>query len=179
MNLTQLYHSVKARTSRKRRGRGIGSGNGKTAGRGHKGQGARSGYAGRAAFEGGQMPLFRRLPKKGFNNFNFATNFAAINLAALSRFAEGSTIEIGDYKKAGLVKRYKDGVKILGEGDVPKNLTVTAHRFSASAKAKIEAAGGKVIELSPAPTPEELAAKKPVRKGGKKRKAKKQDQGGE
>lgn len=172
MNLTELFKAVKHKKARHRVGRGEGSGSGCTAGKGHKGQGARAGYAKRAGFEGGQMPLFRRLPKVGFNNAEFATEFVVINVSTLSRFPEGATIAIEDYKKAGIVKRYKDGVKILGEGEVPKNLTVTAHRFSASAKQKIEAAGGKVIELSPAPTQEELAKQKPVRRGGKKRKPK-------
>ncbi len=173
MNLTDLYHAVPAHRKRKRIGRGQGSGHGGTCGRGHKGQKSRSGGGTRPGFEGGQMPLFRRLPKRGFSNFKFRTVYAVINVSSLERFEDGTEVTIDSYKEAGLVKNYRDGIKILGNGDAPKNLKVTAHRFSASARRKIEEAGGSVTELSPAPTHEELALKKPVRRGGAKKKDKK------
>lgn len=126
----------------KRIGRGHGSGQGKTAGKGHKGQKARAGRGVRPGFEGGQMPLQRRVPKRGFNN-NFATRYATINVAALGAFENGAVIDADALKAAGLVKKTYDGVKILGNGSLDKSLTVKAAAFSESAKAKIEAAGGK------------------------------------
>ena len=124
-----------------RRGRGHGSGNGKTAGKGHKGQKARSG-APRPGFEGGQMPLYRRLPKRGFTNHN-SKEIVAINLSALERFENDSVVSIETLIAAGVVKNPKDGVKVLGCGELTKKLTVQANAFSASAAAKIEALGGK------------------------------------
>lgn len=124
-----------------RRGRGHGSGNGKTAGNGHKGQKARSG-APRIGFEGGQMPLYRRLPKRGFTNRN-SKEIVAINLSALERFENDSVVSIETLIAAGVVKNPKDGVKVLGCGELTKKLTVQANAFSASAAAKIEALGGK------------------------------------
>ena len=124
-----------------RRGRGHGSGNGKTAGKGHKGQKARSG-APRIGFEGGQMPLYRRLPKRGFTNHN-SKEIVAINLSALERFENDSVVSIETLIAAGVVKNPKDGVKVLGCGELTKKLTVQANAFSASAAAKIEALGGK------------------------------------
>ena len=124
-----------------RRGRGHGSGNGKTAGKGHKGQKARSG-APRPGFEGGQMPLYRRLPKRGFTNRN-SKEIVAINLSALERFENDSVVSIETLIAAGVVKNPKDGVKILGNGELTKKLTVQANAFSEGAKAKIEALGGK------------------------------------
>ncbi len=126
----------------KRIGRGHGSGQGKTAGKGHKGQKARAGRGVRPGFEGGQMPLQRRVPKRGFNNI-FATRYATINVAALGAFENGAVIDADALKAAGLVKKTYDGVKILGNGSLDKSLTVKAAAFSESAKAKIEAAGGK------------------------------------
>ena len=125
-----------------RRGRGHGSGNGKTAGKGHKGQKARSG-APRPGFEGGQMPLYRRLPKRGFTNRN-SKEIVAINLSALERFENDSVVSIETLIAAGVVKNPKDGVKVLGCGELTKKLTVQANAFSASAAAKIEALGGTV-----------------------------------
>ena len=122
-------------------GRGHGSGNGKTAGKGHKGQKARSGSP-RPGFEGGQMPLYRRLPKRGFKN-HFATNYAIINVSALDKFNDGDTVNLEKLKEAGIIRKPLDGLKVLGNGDVTKKLTVEASVFSASAKEKIEAAGGK------------------------------------
>ena len=124
-----------------RRGRGHGSGNGKTAGKGHKGQKARSG-APRPGFEGGQMPLYRRLPKRGFTNRN-TKEIVAINLSALERFEDGQTVDVDALVQAGVVKNPRDGVKVLGNGELTKKLNVKADAFSASAKEKIEAAGGK------------------------------------
>jgi len=123
-----------------RRGRGHGSGNGKTAGKGHKGQKARSG-APRIGFEGGQMPLYRRLPKRGFKNRN-TLNIVAINLDALEVFENGATVTVETLIEKGIVKNPRDGVKILGNGEFTKKLNVTANAFSASAKEKIEALGG-------------------------------------
>ena len=124
-----------------RKGRGPGSGNGKTAGKGHKGQKARSGGGVRPGFEGGQMPLQRRLPKRGFNNI-FATKLAAINVCDLNKFEDGSVVDADAIVAAGLLKKTLDGVKILGNGELTKKLTVHAAAFSASAKQKIEQAGG-------------------------------------
>lgn len=125
-----------------RKGRGAGSGNGKTAGRGHKGQWARTGGGVRAGFEGGQMPLARRLPKRGFTNI-FGTTYAPVNVSALNRFEDGTEVTTELLLESGVVSREKDGIKILGNGDLTKKLTVKAAAFSASAKEKIEAAGGK------------------------------------
>ncbi len=123
-----------------RRGRGHGSGNGKTAGKGHKGQKARSG-ATRPGFEGGQMPLYRRIPKRGFTNRN-SLEIIGINVKVLDRFEDGSTVSVDTLVEAGIVKNPRDGVKILGNGELTKKLTVQANAFSASAKEKIEALGG-------------------------------------
>ena len=129
-----------------RKGRGAGSGNGKTAGKGHKGQKARSGGGVRPGFEGGQMPLQRRIPKRGFNNI-FAKEYVAINVDVLNRFEDGAVVDTEALKAAKLVRKELDGVKILGEGELTKKLTVKATVFSASAKEKIEAAGGKIEEV--------------------------------
>ena len=124
-----------------RRGRGHGSGNGKTAGKGHKGQNARSG-APRIGFEGGQMPLYRRIPKRGFQNRN-TKDIVAINISALERFDDGAAVTVDTLLEAGVIKNARDGVKILGNGELTKKLTVQANAFSASAAEKIEALGGK------------------------------------
>lgn len=156
MNLTDLKTAVPAKTPRKRVGRGDGSGTGTTAGRGHKGQYARSGAQRRAGFEGGQMPLFRRMPKKGFNNTRFAWDFAVINLDTLERyFDDGATVTVDAIKEAGIVKNVRDGVKLLGRGTVTKKLNVEVERISKTARAAIEAKGGTVKELKPPPTEEE------------------------
>ena len=141
MNLSNLHFAEGSRLSDNfRRGRGHGSGNGKTAGKGHKGQKARSG-APRPGFEGGQMPLYRRLPKRGFTNRN-SKDIVAINLSALEVFENEAVVSVETLIEAGIVKNPRDGVKILGNGELSKKLTVQAHTFTASAKAKIEAAGG-------------------------------------
>ena len=125
-----------------RKGRGAGSGNGKTAGKGHKGQKARSGGGVRPGFEGGQMPLQRRVPKRGFNNI-FAKEYISINVDVLNRFEDGAVVDAKAISDAGIVKNTRDGIKILGRGELTKKLTIIATAFSATAKEKIEAAGGK------------------------------------
>ena len=142
MNLSNLRPAEGSKHSDNfRRGRGHGSGNGKTAGKGHKGQKARSG-APRPGFEGGQMPLYRRIPKRGFTNRN-TKEIVAINISALEAFENGAVVAVEDLIEAGIVKNPRDGVKILGNGELTKSLTVKANAFSASAVAKIEALGGK------------------------------------
>ena len=126
-----------------RKGRGAGSGNGKTAGKGHKGQNARSGGGVRPGFEGGQLPLYRKLPKRGFKNFRFGKDYAIINVQSLNKFNDGEVVDSAALLSAGIIHNVFDGVKVLGEGDIAKKLTVKAAIFSASAKEKIEAAGGK------------------------------------
>ena len=142
MKLHELSPAAGSTKEAKRIGRGHGSGNGKTAGKGHKGQKARSGSGMRAGFEGGQMPLQRRVPKRGFNNI-FATKFAIVNVADLDVFEANAVIDTQALQDKGLVKKLYDGVKILGNGDISQSLTVKASAFSESAKQKIEAAGGK------------------------------------
>lgn len=129
--------------SRKRVGRGPGSGNGKTSGKGEKGQNARSGGGVRLGFEGGQLPLFRRLPKRGFSNYEFKTRYATVNVEDLEVFEENTVVTIDLLKEKGLIKKELDGLKILGNGNLTKKLTVRADKFTNSAKAKIENIGGK------------------------------------
>ena len=126
-----------------RKGRGAGSGNGKTAGKGHKGQNARSGGGVRPGFEGGQLPLYRKLPKRGFNNYRFAKKYAVINVEILNKFDNGEVVDSAALLAKGIIDSAFDGVKVLGEGEITKKLTVKAAVFSASAKEKIEAVGGK------------------------------------
>ena len=142
MKLNELKPAVGSCTEAKRKGRGAGTGNGKTAGRGHKGQNARSGGGVRPGFEGGQMPLYRRLPKVGFTNI-FAKKYVEINVSDLNRFEEGTEVSAQLLKETGVISKILDGVVVLGRGDLDKKLTVKAARFSASAKEKIEKAGGK------------------------------------
>ncbi|MDR3766182.1 MAG: 50S ribosomal protein L15 [Butyricicoccus sp.] len=142
MKLQDLQPSVGATRPAYRKGRGAGSGNGKTAGRGHKGQWARSGGGVRPGFEGGQMPLARRLPKRGFNNI-FGTTYAPVNVEVLNRFEDGTEVTAELLLETGVISKALDGVKILGNGELTKKLTVKAAAFSASAKEKIEKAGGK------------------------------------
>jgi len=141
MKLHELKPAEGSRKERKRLGRGIGSGQGKTAGKGHKGQNARSGGGVRLGFEGGQTPLYRRLPKRGFTNFA-RKEFAIVNLDALNRFAEGTEVTPELLIETGVVSNEKAGIKILAKGNVEKKLTVKAHKFSSAAKEAIEAAGG-------------------------------------
>lgn len=142
MHLGNLKPADGATTKDFRRGRGHGSGNGKTAGRGHKGQKARSGAGGKTGFEGGQMPLYRRLPKRGFHNRN-TKEIVAINVALLNVFDDGAEVDVPALKSKGLISNPRDGVKILGNGDLDKKLTVRVNQFSKAAIEKIEAAGGK------------------------------------
>ena len=142
MNLHELSPAAGSNTKAYRKGRGNGSGNGKTAGRGHKGQWARSGGGVRVGFEGGQMPLARRLPKRGFHNI-FAKPLEAVNVSALEKFEDGAVVNAQALLEKGILSKCQYGVKILGKGEITKKLTVQATAFSASAKEKIEAAGGK------------------------------------
>lgn len=142
MRLHNLKPRPGAKHRRKRLGQGESSGLGKTSGRGGKGQTARSGSSIRAGFEGGQMPLYRRLPKRGFNNARHTVRYSAVNLASLNQFEEGSRVDEAALRKAGLANGKSHGVKILGNGELTLKLTICAHAFSASAKAKIEAKGG-------------------------------------
>ena len=142
MKLSDLAPAYGSTQVAKRKGRGPGSGNGKTAGKGHKGQNARSGGGVRIGFEGGQLPLYRKLPKRGFKN-RFATEYAIVNVAALNVFEDGDTVTLDKLMAAGIINKPLDGLKILGNGEITKKLTVEATVFSATAKEKIEAAGGK------------------------------------
>jgi len=147
MKLNELTSSGYAKAYRK--GRGVGSGNGKTAGRGHKGQNSRSGGGVRPGFEGGQMPLYRRLPKRGFNNTRFASSYIEINVQDLETFADGTTVDSALLADTGIlsVAKVNDGIKVLGMGKLTKKLVVKAKKFSASAKEKIEKAGGSALEV--------------------------------
>ena len=142
MNLNELAPVVGSTHVGKRKGRGTGTGNGKTAGRGHKGQWARSGGGVRIGFEGGQMPLTRRLPKRGFNNI-FAKPLEIVNVGSLDKFEDGAVVDVCNLLEKGILSKCEYGVKILGNGELTKKLTVRANAFSASAKEKIEKAGGK------------------------------------
>ena len=143
MRIDTLQPAEGARTSKKRLGRGIGSGLGKTSGKGHKGQWARSGGGVRPGFEGGQMPIYRRLPKRGFTNI-FAKTYTEINVTALNSFEDGAVVNAESLKAAGIIKKINDGVKVLGRGELTaKNITVQAAKFTKSAEEKIAAAGGK------------------------------------
>lgn len=142
MRLDELQPAEGSKFAPKRVGRGIGSGTGKTSGKGHKGQNARSGGGVRPGFEGGQMPLYRRLPKRGFNNI-FAKQYVTINVSDLERFDNGTEVTQELLKETGVVSKTLDGIKILGRGELTKNLTVKVAKFSASATEKIEKAGGK------------------------------------
>ena len=143
MKLHTMKPAEGATFTRKRVGRGIGSGLGKTSGKGHKGQNARSGGGVRQGFEGGQLPLFRRLPKRGFKNYNFRTRYAVINLDSLNRFEEGTVVTPALLKETGIIKNQLDGVKVLGNGTLEKKLTIQANKFSASALEKIKESGSK------------------------------------
>lgn len=143
MNLGELHAPEGASKNRKRLGRGSGSGHGKTSGRGHKGQRARSGGRGKTGFEGGQMPLQRRVPKRGFTNI-FRKEYSVVNLSDLEQFVKDSTVDVPALIKAGLVKKVEAGVKLLADGDIKKSLTIKVHKFSQAAKEKVEAAGGRI-----------------------------------
>ena len=146
MKLHELSPAAGSAKDAWRKGRGPGSGNGKTAGKGHKGQNARSGGGVRPGFEGGQFPIYRQHPKRGFNNY-FATNYAIVNVEDLNRFADGTVVDIDVLLATKIIRKPLDGLKVLGNGEITKKLTVKAAVFSATAKEKIEAAGGKVEEV--------------------------------
>ena len=152
MRLNEIRDNPGSRKAPKRVGRGIGSGTGKTATKGQKGQKSRSGYSRRLGFEGGQMPLIRRVPKRGFNNI-FRKEFAVLNLVRLNEL-EGETFSPESLLETGVIKNMRDGLKILGDGEITRAVQVTAHRVSAAAKEKIEAAGGSVTLIAPKPKPE-------------------------
>ena len=144
MKLHELEKNIGAKQSKKRVGRGPGSGLGKTSGKGQKGQKARSGGSINPVFEGGQLPLYRRLSKRGFNNYNFRTVYATVNVSDLEVFEEGTVVTKELLIEKGLVKKELDGIKVLGNGELTKKLTVKANKFSSSAKAKIENVGGTI-----------------------------------
>ena len=149
MKINELKASPGARKTAYRKGRGVGSGNGKTAGRGHMGQNSRAGGGVRPGFEGGQMPIYRRLPKRGFNNKRFAFSYVEINIGDLERFEDGSVVDAAMLRDSGVISlpKVNDGIKILGTGELTKKLTVKANGFTASAKEKIEKAGGSAEEV--------------------------------
>ncbi len=153
MNLENIPTIKGATHPTKRLGRGEGSGHGKTAGRGHNGQKSRSGGGIRIGFEGGQMPLYRKLPCRGFNNFNFKVSYQLVNLGQLAKLS-GDVVSREVLIAAGLIRDNKQGVKLLGDGEVSKAYTVTVCKVSASAKSAIEAAGGKIVESAPSPAAE-------------------------
>jgi large subunit ribosomal protein L15 len=138
----EITSIVGKHTRRRRVGRGSGSGHGKTCGRGHKGAGSRAGSTSVSLYEGGQMPLFRRLPKRGFNNYNFANRCEIVNVCQLERFEDGAIVGVEQLSGAGLIDNIKSKIKILGKGDLTKKLQVTAHKFSKNAEQKIAASGG-------------------------------------
>ena len=157
MNLNEVHRGIDKNRSRKRLGRGTGSGQGKTAGRGHKGHKSRSGYSRKPNFQGGAMPMFRRIPKRGFNN-RWAVTVFAVNVGKLNEaFEDGAEVTLEALAQKDLAKGTFDEVKILGDGELTKKLTVSAHRFSKSAEEKITAAGGTVHRLPAKRTPEERA----------------------
>ena len=143
MNLSDVYAVRSNRRPRKRVGRGTGSGHGKTSGRGHKGQKSRSGFSRKWAHEGGQMPLLRRLPKRGFSNARFRVAFEAVNVGDFDRFKAGTVVTVAAMSAAGLVANVRSKVKVLGEGELKAAVTIRAHRFSKQASDKISKAGGK------------------------------------
>lgn len=153
MRLHDLKPRPGAKHRRKRLGQGESSGHGKTSGRGGKGQTARSGSSIRIGFEGGQMPLIRRIPKRGFNNARHATRYLPVNLESLNRFEDGTQVDEVALRQAGLANGRSEGIKILGEGELTRKITVRAHAFSASARAKIEAKGGACEVIGVAKTP--------------------------
>ena len=144
MKLHELEKNIGATSSRKRVGRGARSGLGKTSGKGQKGQNSRSGGGVKATFEGGQLPLYRRLPKRGFSNFDFKTTYAVINVSDLNRFEDGTLVTPALLKEVGLINKELDGIKVLGNGSLEKKLTIQANKFSKSAVEKIEASGSKI-----------------------------------
>jgi large subunit ribosomal protein L15 len=168
MDLSTIHHGITRRTRKKRVGRGIGSGMGKTSTRGHKGQWASAGAKMRGSlFEGGQMPLYRRIPKRGFSHGSWDKKFHVVNIGDLNGFEDGATVDAEALKKAGLAKGPADGVRILGQGDLTKKLTVKAHHFSKSAAEKIKAKGGQAEVIPPPKKPKRNKMKpRPSQEGG-------------
>ena len=162
MDLKTVLSKGNPYTKSKRIGRGIGSGSGKTSGRGHKGRGARSGASRRPGYEGGQMPIYRRVPKRGFTNARFRTEYTIINVDLLNHFDDGATVDLSAVLEAGLVSINTPLFKVLGNGELTTKLTVKADKCSASAQAKIEAAGGTVVLPAGANAPTRSAAAKPT-----------------
>jgi large subunit ribosomal protein L15 len=154
MNLKTVQDKGTKHLQRKRVGRGIGSGLGKTAGRGHKGWGARSGTSRRPGYEGGQMPIYRRVPKRGFTNARFSVDYTVVNVGVLEAFESGATVDFAAILERGLASKTDPLLKVLGDGELTKALTVRAHKFSASAKAKIEKAGGSAVVIEDGSTTE-------------------------
>lgn len=182
MNLSDLRPAEGSRRKRKRVGRGPGSGHGKTSGRGEKGQKSRTGYSRTMGFEGGQMPLIRRVPKRGFNNI-FRTEYATVNVGRLNEL-EGDSFSADSLLAGRVVRKLQGGLKILGDGEIGRAITVEAHKFTATAKQKIEAAGGKAVVIGgAAEAPAKKAAAKPAAEGAAKqappKKAKKAEDEGE
>ena len=140
----EITSTVGKNKRRRRVGRGNGSGYGKTSGRGHKGYGSRAGARSVSVFEGGQMPLFRRLPKRGFSNYNFATHYEIVNVSQLERFEDDAVVGAEQLSDAGIIRDCKSKVKVLGDGELTKRLKVSAHKFSRTAEQKIEASGGTI-----------------------------------
>lgn len=147
MDLKKVLEKGKSYKARKRIGRGVGSGSGKTSGRGHKGWGARSGSSRRPGYEGGQMPIYRRVPKRGFTNARFRTEYTIVNVGRLSPFEDGATVDLDAILERGLASMNTRLLKVLGNGEVSAKLNVRAQKFSTSAREKIEAAGGSVVQL--------------------------------
>lgn len=160
MRLHDLKPRPGAKHRRKRLGQGEGSGHGKTSGRGGKGQTARSGSSIRVGFEGGQMPLFRRIPKRGFNNSEYGTSYLAVNVSDLNQFEDGARVDEIALRSVGLANGRADGIKVLGTGDLTKKLTLVVSAVSASAKTKIEAKGGTVELIAKKPAPAKFSASK-------------------
>lgn len=148
MQIHDVTSQGKNHDKRKRVGRGVGSGKGKTAGRGHNGQRSRSGDHPRIGFEGGQMPIFRRMPKRGFTNARFKKHYTLVNVESLAVFSEGEIVDLAAVLERGLARKTGDMLKVLGQGEISAKVTVKAHKFSGSAKSKIEAAGGSVEVIS-------------------------------
>jgi large subunit ribosomal protein L15 len=170
MNLKTVQDKGIKHAQRKRVGRGLGSGLGKTAGRGHKGWGARSGTSRRPGYEGGQMPIYRRVPKRGFTNARFTVEYTVVNVETLNAFEDGATVDFAAILERGLATKQAPLLKLLGDGELKKRLTVRAQKFSASAKQKIEAAGGAAVTLDPRGNEVAAEAKKDEPTPGKEKK---------
>ncbi len=174
MNLNTVHHAGTAHPVRRRVGRGVGSGLGKTSGRGHKGARARSGWSAKPGYEGGQMPLYRRLPKRGFSNADFRERYTIVNVSALNGFADGDRVDLAAILERALVTKETDLLKVLGDGELQRKLTVVADRVSRSARTKIEKAGGVVEERRKPRFAEKRPARKPIPSAPKPTRSKKE-----